>query len=324
MINSFRGYVTAALSLTFLFAGAPATAAGFPERPARIVVGFAAGGGADRTARMLGTGLAEKWGQPVIIQNRPGVGGVIGTEYVARATPDGYTLLLTGNAHTVTPHQMKVPYHPINDFEPVTQLGIQPSILLINPAVAARSVKELVALAKAKPGQLNYSTTGGGSPTNLQMLLLMNHQGFTMTPVQYKSGAAAVLAMLGGEVQVTFFSASGARPHMDAGKVRALAITSPRRSPLFADVPTLAEALGLTRYEGTDVWHGVVAPKGTAAAIVNLIRNAAVEVMATPDFRKATVPIGFEAVGSTPKEFGEFLRADFAKWPALLKGAGSK
>ena len=307
-----------------LFAATVANAAAYPDRPVQIVVGFAPGGGADRVARLLAPGLSQKWGQPVIVLNKPGAGGVIGTEYVARATPNGYTLLLTGNAHTVTPHEMKVPYDAINDFTPITQLGIQPSILLVNPALPVKSLKELVALAKDKPGQLNFSSTGGGSPTNLQMILLMNQLGLRITNVLYKSGGDAVLALIRGEVQVTFFATAGSRGPIEAGTVRPLAITSNSRSPMFPDVPTFPEALGVSRYDGTDVWHGIVAPKGTPPAIVNLVREAVVEVMKSPDFQKVLVPIGFEAIGSTPREFSEFLRTDFAKWPALLKSGDAR
>ena len=297
----------------------PAAHAAFPDRPVQLVVGFAPGGGADRVARLVAPGLSKNWGQQVIVQNKPGVGGVIATEFVAKAAPNGYTLLLTGNAHTVTPYEMKVPYDPIADFTPIMQLGIQPSILLVTPGLPAKNMKEFVALAKGKPGQLFYGTTGGGSPTNLQVLLLMKNLGIDLAPVTYKAGGDAVLALAKGEVQVTFLATAGSKGPIDAGQVRGLAITSQKRSPTFPDIPTFEEALGVARYDGTDVWHGLVGPKGLPADIVNTVRDGVLDVMKSPDFQKVLGPIGFEPIGSTPKEFGDFLKADLAKWPGILK-----
>lgn len=319
-----RLYRSLTICLGCLFAAVAASAATFPDKPVQLVVGFAAGGGADRVARLLAPVMTQKWGQQVIVVNKPAAGGVVATEYVANATPNGHTILLTGNAHTVTPHEIKVPYDPIRDFAPVTRLGEQPSILLTNLTLPAKTLKEFVALAKSKPGQLNYSSTGGGSPTNLQMLLLMKNLELNLTNVTYRGGGDAILALIRGEVQATFFATTGSRGPLQAGSVRPLAITSDQRLPLFPDIPTIPEALGVSRYDGTNVWHGVVAPRGTPAAIVSVIREAVVEAAKSQDFQKVMAQDGYVIIASTPKEFGDFLRADFAKWGTVLKRTDTK
>ena len=309
--------LTCALAL-----GPTAAQADFPDHPVHWIVGFSPGGGADAMARLVGQRLSQKWGQQVIIDNRPGADGVIAGEVVAKSAPDGYTIDFATTNHTVTPSEHKLNYDPIKSFAPVVLMGSHPDVLLVNPSLPANSVKDLVALAKTKPGQLNYGSTGPGGGPYMEMEILKQRAKINIVNVTYKGVAPALVATLAGEVPMTFGAVDASFEQVKAGKLRALAVTSNVRVPVLPDVPTLAEAADLPGFnEGT--WYGVIAPAGTPADIVHKMNRDIAEIIKSPDVQKQLFSQGFVTVADTPEEFGQFLRQDMAKWAALLKSLGN-
>jgi tripartite-type tricarboxylate transporter receptor subunit TctC len=295
-----------------------AQAQSYPERPVRLVVPFPPGGSVDVVARALTPKLSERLGQQVVIENRSGASGIIGTEVVAHARPDGYTLLInTIPFVTNTYLYSKVPYDPFADFLPVTWLCSSPATLVVNPSLPARSVRELLDLAKSKPGALNYSAAGAGTNPHFAGELF-NYLGHVdIVAVQYKGGGPSLLAVLGGEVGITYPNISEAIPHVKTGKVVVLAVTGAKRSPALPDVPTVAEA-GLPGYEFL-TWHGVLAPKGTPAAIVSLLNARIRETLTAPEQARFFEQMGFEIVASSPEEFAAQLRRESDKWGKVIK-----
>ena len=286
----------------------------------RLIVGFAPGGSTDASARLVARGLAEKWGQPVVVDNRPGGDSTIAADMVARATPDGYTILWTSNAHTITASQNKQTYDAIKSFSPLTLMGYVPSILLVNPSVVpVSSVKELIALAKSKPGQLNFGSSGTGSPTFLEMLLLMSKAGIDMVNVTYKGGGPALVALLGGETQLMFSTVTTSVAQVKAGKLKALAITGKVRSPLMPEVPTMLDAAGLTGFEETGAWNGALAPSSTGKELIRKLHGDIVAVIRSPGAQRALADMGYISVASTPAEFGHTLNGDLLRASELLR-----
>jgi tripartite-type tricarboxylate transporter receptor subunit TctC len=295
-----------------------ADAQSYPARPVRLLVPFPPGGSVDVVARALTPRLSERLGQQVVIENRSGASGSIGTEIVAHARPDGYTLLINtipfvSNAYLYG----QVPYDPFTDFLPVSWLCSSPATLVVNPSVPARSVRELLKLAKSKPGALNYSAAGAGTNPHLAGELFNVLGGVDMVAIQYKGGGPSLLAALGGEVGITFPNISEAIPHAKAGRLFVLGVTGSKRSAALPDVPTIAEA-GVPGYEFS-TWHGVLAPKGTPAAIVSLLNAKLKESLTAPDLAHFFEQMGFEIVASTPEEFAAHLRRESEKWGKVIK-----
>lgn len=311
-----------AIGLLLVTATFPA-AADYPDRPIRLVITFAPGGGTDILGRLLGQKLTDSWGQQVVIDNRPGAGGSIGMELAAKASPDGYNLVL-GYFGTMAINPAlypKLPYDPVKDFAPVSQLISLPFVLVVNPAVPARTVAELIALAKSKPGQLNYASAGVGTGQHLNGELLKSMAHIDIVHVPYKGGIGGQILtdLLGGQVQIYFVETLPGLPHIRAGKLRALAVTSTRRSPVLPDVPTMAQA-GIPGYEAIS-WYGVLAPAGTPREVINKLHAEIVRILATQEMRDRFAREGSEPVGSTPEQFAAFIKAEIAKWAKVIKDA---
>jgi|KBSMisStaDraftv2_1062788.scaffolds.fasta_scaffold31800_3 tripartite-type tricarboxylate transporter receptor subunit TctC len=315
--------ITAAL-LAALAPAQWAVAQSYPTKPIRWIVTYPPGGPTDVVARAIGAKLTEAWGQQIIIDNRAGAGGMIGTELGARAAPDGYTLLFgTSAGMTINPAlQSKLPYDPVKDFAPVSLLVINPQLLVLNPTVPANSVKELVALAKAKPGQLNYASVGQGSPNHLGMELLKALTGTNIVHVPYKGTGPAITDLLGGQVQLMFNSMPTVLPLVRSGKLRALAVGSTQRISAIADIPTVAES-GVPGFENV-TWYGMFAPAKTPREIVNKLNAQVVRILAEPDMAQRLSSQGAEPRSSTPDELAKFMRVEFERWAKVIKSAGVK
>jgi tripartite-type tricarboxylate transporter receptor subunit TctC len=293
-------------------------AQGYPEKPIRMIVPFPPGGSVDVVGRAMTPKLSERLGQQVVIENRSGASGTIGTEAVARARPDGYTVLLNTIPFVTNSYLYKeVPYDPFTDFLPVSWLCSSPGTLVVNPSVPARSVRELLQLAKAKPGALNYSAAGAGTNPHFAGELFNYLGNVDLVAIQYKGGGPSLLAALGGEVGITFPNISEAIPHAKTGRLVVLGVGSARRSPALPEVPTIAEA-GLPGYEFV-TWHGVLAPKGTSAAIVSLLNAKLKETLTAPEQQRLFEQMGFEIVASTPEEFAAHLKRESEKWGKVIK-----
>jgi tripartite-type tricarboxylate transporter receptor subunit TctC len=312
-------HIAAILAVT-LFASA--TAAVYPERPLRFVIPFPPGGGADNLARIVSQPAGEKLGQQVVIDNRAGAGGNIAAEVVAKAAPDGYTLLQGNVAHAISATlYRKLPYDVLKDFTPVTQLASIPFVLAVNPALNANSVKEFIALAKARPGQLNYASSGNGGPSHMAMELFKSMAGIEIRHVPYKGAAPAATDLIAGQVQASFFTVSAALPYTTSGRLKALAIASSRRTPLAPDLPTVGEA-GLPGFEAT-TWFGVMVPRGTPAPVVGKLHSVFVAALNAPGVRERISNQGFEIVGSSPAEFSSYVRNEVPKWAKVVKFSGA-
>ena len=296
----------------------------YPSKPVRIVVPYPAGGVADLLPRTVGARLAEKWKQPVVVENKPGASGNIGMAEGARAEADGYTLVLapTGNL-TVNQFLFKdLPFDVARDFTPVTLLATSPNVLVVHPSVPAKTFKEFIAYAKANPGKLNFSSPGSGSGAHLAGELLNVEAGIKAVHVPYKGMAPAVSDLVGGQVQMMFAGISTALPHIRAGKLVPLAIASPQRSPQLPDVPTVAES-GIPGFDVTS-WYGIVVRAGTPAAIVKKLHADMAEALAAADVREKLGALGLDASGNTPKEFQRLIAAESRKWSEIVRKADIK
>ncbi|MBM3358698.1 MAG: tripartite tricarboxylate transporter substrate binding protein [Betaproteobacteria bacterium] len=297
-------------------------AANYPSRPIRVIVPFAPGGGLDISTRLIGQKLTEKWGQNIVVDTRPGAATIVGTEIASKAAPDGYTLLMITTTFAINPGlHPKLPYDPFKDFTPVTQLNSQPNVIVVAPSFAAKSVEDLIAAAKAKPGELTFASSGAGSAPHLSAEMFQRLAGVSMIHVPYKGIPPAVTDVLGGRVSMLFTTTISAAPHIKAGKLRAVAITSVRRQPSMPDVPTIGETLPGYRAEA---FQGMVAPAGVPPVIVNKISAEVARIVREPDVAQRFQLDGAEPVGSTPKEFAAFLRAEMQKWSKVIKDAGIK
>ena len=316
-MTQFRVFVSALLAL----AAFGASAQGWPSRPVHVVVPYPAGGPNDIIVRMVGKRLGETLGEPIVVENRPGAGGNIGTDSVAKSAPDGYTLVSVGpGALIINPLLGKVPYDTMRDFAPVTIMAVAPNALVAHPSFPAKSVKDLVALAKQKPGAINYASGGTGSTPHLAAALFAVMAGVQLTHVPYKGTGPATADLVGGQVQIAFLGIPTVLPHIRSGKLRALAVTGARRSPELPDVPTVAEA-GVPGYE-LSPWYGLLAPAGTPSAVVARLAAEATKIVREPAMREQLVAQGAEPAGGTPEEFARTLRSDAALWKKVVKDAG--
>jgi len=309
-----------ALSFLVLLAGPASAQEAWPSRPVRIIVPFPAGGVADLLPRLVGQKLSEKWGQPVIVENKAGAAGNIGMGEGARAAPDGYTLVLapTGNL-TVNPYLFKLPFDTAKDFAAITVLATSPNVLVVHPSVPAKTFAELIAYAKANPGKLNFASPGAGSGAHLAGELLNLDAGIQAQHVPYKGLAPAVTDLLGGQVQMMFAGISTVIQHVKNGKLVALAIASPSRSPQLPDVPTVAES-GIPGFDVTS-WYGLVARAGTPPAVIEKIQRDAAEALRDPGVREKLAGLGLEPMGNTPAEFGAMIAAESLKWGDIVRKA---
>ena len=302
---------------------APALAQGFPSKPIRLVVPYSAGGGADTTARLIAPKLQEALGQTVVIDNKPGAGGAIGDDFVAKASPDGHTLLIGAFAHAVNPSLMaKMPFRTPDDFAPVSLLVTVPELLVVTPSFPAKTVGELVAMAKAQAGKLSYASSGNGSAQHLAAELFKMRTGTDIQHVPYKVGALAVADVAAGHVPFYFGNMSSALPQVRAGRVRALAVTSPQRSPAAPEISTMAEA-GVTGCEISE-WNALLAPAGTPPATIDRLNGELVKILRQDDIKAKFADLGAQTIGSTPAELAAFLRAEQAKWAEVVKAAAVK
>lgn len=311
-----------AAALGLLLAGAAGAQLVYPSKPLRLVVGFPPGGANDILARLVGAKLQEQWGQPVVIENRPGANAIIATEFVARSAPDGHTLLVgASGAMAFNPGlYAKLPYDPVRDFEPVTMVGSFPLVLAVTPAVAAHSVRELVQLVTTSPGKYNYSA--GSTPFQLTMELFKLRTGTAVNHIAYKGSAQAVAAVLTNEVQMTFVDAPPAVGQVKAGKLRVLAVTSKTRAAVLPEAPTMIEA-GIADFDVV-LWTSVFAPAGTPRPVVEKLQQQIAAILRLPDVAERMAALGIEPVGNTPAQLAAILRADIDKWTAVAKSAGIK
>jgi len=306
------------------FVAATAIAQPYPSKSVRIIVPFAPGGNVDITARLVAPGLSEALGQAVIVENKPGAGGTIGADMVAKSPPDGYTLLMGSNStFSVAPSLYpNNPYNPTRDFAPVIMIASAPFVLVTNPAFGAKDTKELVALAKASPGKLTMSSAGTGSSNHLVGELFQEISGARFTHIPYKGSGQALTDLMGGQVNLHFDQITSASSFIQAGKLRALMVTAPRRVPMLPDVPTAAEA-GYPSFEATNV-TGLIAPAGTPHEIVDKLNAATQKVIAQAAMREKFAGIGAETTGGTPEQFGAYIRDDLSKWTRIVKDANVK
>jgi tripartite-type tricarboxylate transporter receptor subunit TctC len=304
-------------------AGQPALAQHYPSKPIRIIVPYPPGGFNDTLARTLGQRLTESWHQAVIVDNRPGAGSTIGTNLAAKAPADGYTLLITSFAFAVNPAlYSSLPYDSERDLLPVVLAATTPNLLVVNPQLPVQSIKDLIALAKANPGKLNYASAGNGSSNHLSMELFKMLTGTDMVHVAYKGSAPAVNDLMGGQVNLMFDNAPNVLQQVKAGKLRALAISSKQRSPIVKELPSVAEA-GVPGFD-VSVWFGVMAPAGTPRAVIHQLNAQINAVLQLPQIRQAFASQGVETAGSTSEQFALFLAAQRTKWSKIVKEAGIK
>lgn len=300
-----------------------AAADDYPSRPVKIVVPFAAGGPADVYARFLAQRMQEAMGQPFVIENRPGGGSVVGTEIVAKSAPDGYTLLLMSNTHTVNESLMpNKPFALMRDFTPVAPINYSDLVLVVNPDVKAKTLPELIALAKSEPGKLNYASSGPGTPYHMAGELFKSMAGLDIVHVPYKESSGARTGVLGGQVEMMFDAVTVMNEHVKAGKVRALATSGKVRSSVMPDVPTLSEA-GVPGYEAV-IWLGLIAPKNTPPAIVNRLNAEVTKIVSRPETRSEWARQGATAMTMAPDAFGRFLADDIVKWERIVKLSGAR
>lgn len=300
---------------------APSGAQQYPVKPIRLITGFSAGGPTDVTARLIGQKLTEKWGQPVVVEPRPGAGGNIAAELVAKSAPDGYTLLVPAFAHAVNPAlYAKLPFDTVKDFAPVTLFASAANILAVHPSVPVRSVKEFIALAKRRPGELTYGSAGNGTASHLAGELLGSMAGIKITNVPYKGSAPASTDLLGGHISAAFPGVGIAMAHIRSGRLRALGIASLKRSTMMPEVPTLSEA-GIPGFEVIS-WYGLLAPAGTPPDIVQRLGSEVTRSLHEPDAIERLKSLGAEAVTTSPAEFGAFLTREIEKWTKVVRSAG--
>ena len=320
-ILSSIAFATAAVASTV--AGAQDKAASqYPAKPIRFIVPFAPGGGLDITARLIGQKLTDKWRQSIVVDTRPGAATIVGTEIASKAAPDGHTVLLITTTFAINPSLYpKLPYDPVKHFTPVTQLNSQPNVLIVSAQAPAATVKELIALARSKPGELTFATPGAGSAPHLSAELFKRMAGIDINHVPYKGIPPAVTDVIGGRVTMLFTTTISAAPHIKGGKVKALAITTARRLDTMSDVPTIAETL--KGYQA-EAFQGMVAPAGVPRTIIDKLASEVAAIVRQPEITKAFVASGAIAVGSSPTQFAAFLRAEMVKWAKVIKDAGIK
>jgi tripartite-type tricarboxylate transporter receptor subunit TctC len=322
MITRLLPRFASCFAAALLLAAAPTAAQPYPAGPVRIVVPFPAGGGVDTAGRLLGQRLAEALGRPVVIDNRAGANGMIGSETVAKAPRDGYTLMVNGANFVTSPSLYAKPlYDPLKDFEAISLLAHAPNIVVVHPSLPVKNIKELIAFAKARPGEILFAGSGSGSTPHLAGELFRTLTGTRMVHVPYRGTGPAITAILSGEVSTMFMPALTALPLIQGNRLRALAVTSLERLPALPELPTVSEA-GLKGYQSSQ-WYGLLAPAGTPADILNLLNGHAVRIMQSPDMRERMKNSGSVAVGSSREVFAKFLQAEFTKWARVIKESGA-
>jgi tripartite-type tricarboxylate transporter receptor subunit TctC len=295
----------------------------YPSRPIRVIVPFSPGGAVDGPTRMVAQELGKRLNQQVVVDNRPGAGATIGTEAVAKAAPDGYTLLLASQTNAISATLYpKLSFNPIDDFAPISLIGREPGVLVVHPSVPAKTVRELIELARAQPGRIDYASSGNGSGQHLFAAQFLAMAGVTMNHVPYRGSGQATTDLIGGVVAMGMPGIAGMLQHIKSGRLRALAVTGTHRSPQLPDVPTLAES-GLPGYAAY-VWLGLLAPRGTPAPIVERLNRELVAVLDAPEVKGYMANASIEALGSTPAEFGAFFRAERDHWARVIKESGAK
>jgi tripartite-type tricarboxylate transporter receptor subunit TctC len=308
-------------ALLILAAGAAlAQAPAYPSKSIRMVIALAPGGGVDTTGRFIGQKLSQMWGQPVVADNRPGAGGSIASDIVAKSPPDGYTLLVNSSGITITPSLMKLGYDPHKDLLPVTLAVVSPGVMVVHPSVPVRSVKELIAFAKARPNELFYSSSGQGSAQHLTIALFTQMTGLQLTHVPYKGTAPSITDLVAGRIALTVASVISTRPFFTTGRLRALAVVGAKRTPALPEFPTVAES-GVPGF-GVDNWYAMFLPGGTSRDIAARIQEAVARILLEPETRKLLLTQGLDAVGSTPDEFGAMYAAEIAKWAKVVRAVG--
>jgi len=306
-----------------LIVALPVLAQSYPSKPIRLVLPYPPGGGTDVIARPLAQKLTEQLGQQVIVDNRGGAGGNIGMEFVAKSPADGYTLLFALTAqYAVNPSLYpKLPYDPVRDYAPISLLANAPYLLVVHPALPAKSVAELVALVKARPGQLSYSSSGNGSGAHLAGEMLRSLARVEIVHVPYKGAGPAMPDLIAGQVQLSFITYTAAGPHIKTGRLRALGVTTAKRSPTLPDLPAIGETVA--GYDSA-VWYGFAAPAGTPPEIVSKLNAEVLRVLAAPDFRSRITLEAVSPIGSTPEEFGSFMKSEIVRWAKVVKDSGAK
>jgi tripartite-type tricarboxylate transporter receptor subunit TctC len=314
------------LTLTLLLAAlatAPLRAQDYPSHPIKVIVPFSPGGAVDGPMRLIAQELGNRLGQPVIVENRPGAGATIGTEAVAKAAPDGYTLLLASQTNAIASSLYpRLSFDPINDFAPVALIGREPGVVVVNPALPVKTLREFIAYVKAHPGQVNYASSGNGSGQHLFAALLASMTGMNMNHVPYRGSGQAITDLVGGQVQMSVPGLAGVLGAINSGKLRALAVTGVQRAPQLPDVPTVNEA-GVAGYEAY-VWMGLLAPKGTPPAIIDRLQREVVAALAAPKVRNYMAGASIDVVGSTPEAFGAFFRVEQQRWAKIVNETGAK
>jgi tripartite-type tricarboxylate transporter receptor subunit TctC len=322
-----RRLTRAAAAVFLLFpclAGAQSGGANYPSKPVRMVITFTPGGATDVIGRIVAQKLSELWGQQVIVDNRPGTGGALGTELVAKAAPDGYTIVLSSfGPMAIAPFvYQKLAYDPVKDLAPITLAATSWYFMVVNPSMPVKSVKEFIALAKSRPGEITYSSSGNASPTHLSGALFAQTAGIKLTHVPYKGAAPGIAAVVSGEVQMAIESPPPIVPQVKAGKLRAIGAARRERSPLLPDVPTMTEA-GLKGFEAGS-WYGFHAPAGTPKPIIDKLHADMVKIMALPDVRQGFANVGGDTIANTPAQYGAFVESELKKWGQVIKATGIK
>jgi tripartite-type tricarboxylate transporter receptor subunit TctC len=313
---------SAAIAVLALVAGT-AAAQGYPAGPVRIIVPFPPGGGVDGAGRLIGQKLAEAMGKPFVVDNRPGANGMIGSELAAKAAKDGYTLMVNGANFVTTPSlYSKASYDPVRDFEPVALLALAPNVLVVHPSLPAKSVKDLIALARARPGQVNFAGSGSGSTPHLAAELFNTLAKVKMVHIPYRGTGPAIVGLMSGEASVMFMPTTNAVPLVKAGRLRALAVTTRERVPAMPELPTVAES-GLKGYESSQ-WYGVMAPAGTPAEVLGLLNSHIAKIMQAPDMKQRLAGDGLVAVGGTREQFAAHIKTETAKWASVIRQSGAR
>jgi tripartite-type tricarboxylate transporter receptor subunit TctC len=313
-------FIRRSIAIALAIAAGTAAAQTYPSKPVRIVIGTPAGGGSELMARFVGQALTQAWGQPAVVDPRPGASGNIAAELVAKSPPDGYTLYVCYGTHTVNPIlYQRVPYDPIKDFAPVTLIATQYNALAVHPSIPARSVKELVALARNQPGRMTYASSGNGSPNHLGMELFKQTAKIDITHIPYKGIAPARTDLFGGHVDTIFDTLRSVLPYHEAGRIRVLAVASAKRSAIAPNLPTVDES----GWKGIEVltWHALLAPAGTPPEIVNRLQSVVQKAFTAPAQKEKFAKDGVEIAASTPADLDAFLRADIAKWQKVIRAA---
>jgi len=321
-----RGWLIAVLAASLLVPGAvfaQGSGEAYPARTVRVVIGLAPGGGTDIQARLFAQKLSENMGRPFVVENRTGAGGTIAYAQVAKSPPDGYTLMGVTSGYTITPAvYSKLPYDPVKDFAPISLVAQAPFLLLTHPSLPVRSVKDLLALARAKPAMLDCGSAGHGSSTHMAYELFRTMAGVNIAHIPYKGTGPALIDAMAGQVHMLFGNVLSSMTHVKTGKLRALAVTTAKRSMVLPDLPTVSES-GVTGYQNS-TWFGLLAPAGTPSAVLSKLNAELVKTSQSPDIVERLAPDGGEPVGSTPEQFGRHLALEIARWRKVVKDAGMK